>query len=114
MLACHSLTHHSHAGSNPSQIEPLNIPHSTALPVGGGGICGIVGCSCRKGLWAAREFSFKERRRARSRPAASTYYDYSMSDRDAQVVLSFYARTHDMVRHIEPLGNAGGWSGSRL
>lgn len=34
--------------------------------------------------------------------------------RDAQTVLSFYALDQAAVRQIEPVGNAGGWSGSRL
>src|SRR5436190_17245532 len=34
--------------------------------------------------------------------------------RDAQTVLSYYALGQAAVRQIEPVGNAGGWSGSRL
>lgn len=37
-----------------------------------------------------------------------------MSDAAAQTVLSFYSFPPGMVRRIEPLGNAGGWSGSRV
>src|SRR5438552_3744544 len=37
-----------------------------------------------------------------------------MLDHDVQAVLSFYALGDSAVRHIEPLTNAGGWSGSRL
>jgi homoserine kinase type II len=37
-----------------------------------------------------------------------------MLDRDVWAVLSFYALGAGAVRSVEPLGNAGGWSGSRL
>lgn len=36
------------------------------------------------------------------------------ADRDAQIVLGRYDLTAGQVRHIEALGNAGGWSGSLL
>jgi Ser/Thr protein kinase RdoA (MazF antagonist) len=41
-------------------------------------------------------------------------YDNGMSEFDIQAVLPFYALSPSVVRQIEPLANAGGWSGSRL
>jgi len=37
-----------------------------------------------------------------------------MSDAAAQTVLSFYSLSPPLVRRIESLGNAGGWSGSQI
>src|SRR5436190_22437536 len=37
-----------------------------------------------------------------------------MPSPDVQAVLSYYALNSSLVRRIEPVGNAGGWSGSRL
>src|SRR5262245_52189171 len=33
---------------------------------------------------------------------------------DAEAVLSYYIPSPDLVRTLEPLDNAGGWSGSKL
>src|SRR5206468_2427752 len=40
--------------------------------------------------------------------------DEEMVERDVQAVLSHYALAGAVVRHVQPLANAGGWSGSRI
>jgi Ser/Thr protein kinase RdoA (MazF antagonist) len=62
----------------------------------------------------AREIDINQRPKLAYRRSAQPRYDYGMPDRDVQSVLSFYGVIVGTVRTIEPLGNAGGWSGSRL
>jgi len=47
-------------------------------------------------------------------PLAAAIIRRMDGDRDAWSVLNFYSSQRDLVRRMEPLGSAGGWSGSRL